>query len=438
MYGENAGKLRTELTTLLRQHRIQQRLGGPGTHTIPETTTLEERGVLGGQIARYRHAVLVWCLQAARAANPQINLKGTSGRTRGPAEELRHRLTVAVKASTAGLPSLDELTAKQKFPMVETWRQAARAAALGEHDFGAGVGYGHLSDDQCMTPLKDAAEITRGLVGLDRRYERIPGWEKLKDQGRLGRAAEVCATSAFNDAQDYSVDLRGWRPPAAAIHGRPKPGLGGILQGEHNLLVHLNQFPDAHNMRLILDSQRIVSHKVADTVGATVPALAERWEARAETFKALLHETRNVRGLLGDGGPAAAQGALVAVRGQRLAPTALSDGTALRQLDRLFNRVDARLTEVIEHGVSERLYFLRVKLPRVTDRSVGLVQLQRVRYVPISSPVQSDLVDIVRTRLRPPPIQARSPTGARQRRLDFEAAITHRPQGRGAGPAVSL
>lgn len=142
--------------------------------------------------------------------------------------------------------------------------------------------------------------------------------------------------------------------------------------------------------------------------------------------------------MLGDGGPAAAQGALVAARAKRLAPTALSDGSALRQLDRLFDRVDARLTEVIEHGVSERLYFLRVKLPRVTDQSVGLVQPQRVRYAPVNLPTQSDLIDLVRTRLRPPPIQPRPPTGARQSRLDFEAAITHRPEGRGAGPAVSL
>ncbi len=110
----------------------------------------------------------------------------------------------------------------------------------------------------------------------------------------------------------------------------------------------------------------------------------------------------------------------------------------MRQLDRLFNRVDARLTEVIEHGIAERLYFLRVKLPRVTDRSVGLVHPQRVRYAPLSPPIGPDLVDLVRSRLRPSPIQPRPPTGARQRRLDFEAAITHRPEGRGAGPAVSL
>ena len=84
---------------------------------------MEERGVLGEHIARYRDDVLVWRLQAARAASPRIDLEGTSGRTRGPAEEFRHRLTVAIAASTAGLPSLDELTAEQKFPLVETWRK---------------------------------------------------------------------------------------------------------------------------------------------------------------------------------------------------------------------------------------------------------------------------------------------------------------------------
>ena len=438
MYGENAGNLRTELTTLLRQHRIQQRLGGPGIHTVPETTTLEERRVLGEQIARYRHAVLVWCLQAANAANPQINLEDSSARARGPAEELRFRLTSAIETSTAGLPSLEELTTYQRFPMVETWRRAAKAASLGEHDFGAGLSYGALTDDHCKAVLKDAAEITRGLVGLDRRYELIPGWEKLKGQGLLGRAAEVCATSGGNAERDYSVDLRGWRPQEAAIEGPLLPGLGGILQGEHNLLVHLKHFPDAHNMRLILDSQRILSHEVATRVGTTLPALADKWDTRAETFTALLHQTRNIRGLLGDGGPAAAQGALVTARAQRLTHVNPDHGTTLLQLDRLFNRVDNRLTEVIEHGISKRLYFLRVKLPRVTDQSVGLVRQQRVRYAPINTAIQSDLTGIVRTRLRPPPTQTRPPAGARQSRLEFEAAITHRPEPRGAGPAVSL
>lgn len=311
--------------------------------------------------------------------------------------------------------------------MVDSWRLTARAAALGEHDFGAGVGYGRLSEAQCMAVLKDAAEIARALVGLDRRYEGIPGWEKLKDQGRLGRAAEVCAAFAGYDEQDYSVDLRGWRPRRSVDHGPALPGLPGIAQGEYNLLVQLQQFPEAHSMRLVLDSQRIVSHETATRLLSTDPALAAKWESRAETYSALIQETRNVRGLLGNGGPAAAQAAVVASRAQRLAPDAAAGDTPRRQLDRLFRRIDARLTDVIEHGAAERLYFLRVKLPRVTDQAQGLVQPVRVRYVPINSPVQTDLIKITRTRLRPPQVRPTPPAEARQSRLAFEAALTHRP-----------
>ena len=69
-YGANGGQLRDALATLLRQHRIQQRLGGAGSHTIPETTTVEERAALGALIARYRHAVLVHCRTSVTAVNP--------------------------------------------------------------------------------------------------------------------------------------------------------------------------------------------------------------------------------------------------------------------------------------------------------------------------------------------------------------------------------
>ncbi len=69
MYGENGGHLRDAMGALLREHRIQQRLGGRGTHTVPETTTVAEREELGQQIRRYRECVLTWSLQAVRAAN---------------------------------------------------------------------------------------------------------------------------------------------------------------------------------------------------------------------------------------------------------------------------------------------------------------------------------------------------------------------------------
>ena len=48
MYAENGAAMRQELAALLRQHRVQQRLGG----------TLNERADLGVQMRQYRQTVL--------------------------------------------------------------------------------------------------------------------------------------------------------------------------------------------------------------------------------------------------------------------------------------------------------------------------------------------------------------------------------------------
>lgn len=436
MYGENTALLRTELTTLLRQHRIQQRLGGKGIRTVPETTTVGEREELGHQIARFRHTVLVWCLQAANATSPSTDLEEPSHRPRRPVEELRSRLAVAIEASSSGHTSLDELTTPQRFPIVETWRLAARAAALGEHDFGSGVDYATLNDDQCRTVVKDAAEVTRALTALDRRYEGIPDWEKLNGQSRLGRAAEVCAAAPGYDKPDYTVDLRGWRPPVKHTPDPVLPGLGGIVQGEHNLLVTLKHFPNAHSMRTVLASQLIVSHETATRARDVHPELATKWRQRAETCGLLVQETRDVRGLLGGAGTTASQAARVAARAQGLAPDPAIDSKSLRQLDRLFTRIDARLAEVIEHGVSQRLYLRRVRLPRLSDQSEGRIHPARTRYAPINSQTQTALVMVVRSRLRPQPEPPRAPEGAGQSRSVFEAALNHRPGD--SGPALSI
>lgn len=436
MYGENSGEIRAELAVLLRHHRIQQRLGGKGSYTVPESTTVDEREDLGRQIARYRQGILLWCVQASRAANPHSILERDRNRSHGPSQEFHHRLTVAVQAASAELPPLEELAAPQRFPIIESWRLAARAAALGEHDFGAGVSYGRLSDDQCMTVLKDAAEIVRAVVGLDRRYERIPGWEPLKDQGRLTRAAEVCAAFAGYDEPDYTVDRLGWRPVAQIARGAPPRGFGGILHGEYNLLVALDGFPDAQSLRLVLESQRIVSHVVAGLVRGQHPSLAGKWDQRADTYKALVNETRNVRGISGSGSESAGYGSTVAARARKLTAGAALAPTQARQLDQLFDRIDARVADSIERGVTERHYFLRVKLPEMAAESEGLIRPVNAHYVPIDSPIQTQLVPIVRERLRPPPVQPTAPRGASQSRIEFEAAIAHRPGD--SGPTLAF
>jgi len=438
MYGENGGQLRAELSTLLRQHRVQQRLGGPGIHTLPETTTIEQRRLLGEQIARYRHSALLWCVQAVRAANPRMNLTGTSTRTRGPAEELRHRLDIAIEQSP-GPPLLEELTTEQSFAMVESWRQVARAATLGEHDFDAGLGYGRLSRVQCMTLLKDASEVARGLVGLDRRYANIPNWQALKDAGWLGRAAEVCSTFAGYDEPDYTIDLRGWQPRRTLVEGPGLPGLTGVLQAQHNLLVHLDEFPDARSVRLVLDSQRSVSRD-ATTMD---PSASAHWSRRAATYLRLIHATNDIGGMVGNGGPAAGEAALAACRIERFTRAVQSgeetaEPGALRHLAQLGREIDERISQVIQRGARERLYFARVPFPRIDKDTPGVVKPPRQRYVPMTADVCQELLDLVRNDLRPKPEMPEVPTRATASREELAAALVHRPESRRTRSGLSL
>lgn len=436
MYGENTGLLRDALRELLTQHRIQQRIGGRGIHTVPETTTIEERMEIGDQIGRYRHTVLVWCRQAMLAANPSIDLDGTSQRTRGPAEELRYRLEITVNASSTARPTLDELTTAQRFPLIESWRQAARACALGEHDFYADVAYVRLSDAQCLTVVHDAAEITRALVGLDRRYANIPGWQPLKDPGRLGRAAEVCAAYSGRGEPDYTVDHRGWKPLTKLIEGPGLPGINGVLQAQHNLLLHLSEFPDAQSLRVVVDSQRVVSLQAARRLGDTAPALAARWERRSEVYGRLVHATRDLGGVVGNGGSAAGQGSVAAARMEKLAADGLTGPPQVGRLERISAGIDKRVCDAIEHGIRSRLYFQRVVVPGMNSENGELIKMPRPKWLPVTGPVHTELLSIVRRELRPTPIQRKPPTGAAQNRRDFEAAIDHRPTPRGAPPDV--
>jgi hypothetical protein len=94
-YGENSGVIRDELAALLRHHRIQQRMGGPGIHTVPESTTLAEREQMGRQIRHYRYATLQWCRQALEAVRPKTD---RTERPRCPAARSRNCATGLTEA----------------------------------------------------------------------------------------------------------------------------------------------------------------------------------------------------------------------------------------------------------------------------------------------------------------------------------------------------
>ena len=176
MYGENGAAMRQELAALLRQHRIQHRLGGPAQ---------PDRAALGLQIRQYRQNLLIWCSQAMQAASPLLfsNLPskpanpfraarpGTTG-----AGELARALEHAKTQSSARPASSDLLATPSDNVVVEHWRQVARAAALAEHDTATDVA-SHLTAPQAQALVGDIAAIAQALVVLDQRYANTPGWE---------------------------------------------------------------------------------------------------------------------------------------------------------------------------------------------------------------------------------------------------------------------
>ena len=140
--------------------------------------------------------------------------------------------------------------------------------------------------------------------------------------------------------------------------------------------------------------------------------------------------------MVGNGGHAAGQGSVAAVRMEKLDRGGLSVAPQARRLQRVSAGIDDRICNVIEHGVGQRLYFQRINVPGLDDHNGELVRVTRQKFVPITSLVQTELLAIVRSDLRPIPIQRKAPKGAAQSRLDFEAALHHRPPPRGASPDV--
>lgn len=429
MYAENGAAMRQELAALLRQHRVQQRLGG----------TLSERGELGVQMRQYRQNVLVWCRQALYSTAPltfsnqapaqpnPFRAAGSRGDGTTPATELARAVDLAVTESSERPASLELLTTPVDRPVVELWRGAARAAALAEHDTAPDVA-STMTMAQAQAVVGDVAAIVQTLVILDQRYRNTPEWEPLAHSARLGWAALATALDVSLGQPDYSVDRLGWRPSTKLIGGPPKSGILGVLQAEHNLVVRMKAFPNATNLRYVIDSQRLLSRHLAPYATRSDARLADRWNTRADTYTDLQRLFRPIGGRVGKGGYAAAEGANAVARIRALPNDTIIEPRALGGFQLLFDRLDRRIVDVIEQGIDRQVLFQRVSLPRLVERSGGLVAPVRERFVPVDRTANRELVDTVRERLQPRPEITHTGPGAA--RADLHAALIHRPPSR--------
>ena len=435
-YGENVGVIRKELAALLRQHRIQQRLGGEHPHLHGEPTSPEERAAMGRIIRRYRDATLVWCQQALEAVGPKNDISRMRQSDRSPMEDLRHRLNRSLRGiDDSGRSLLDVLSLEHNYELMTRWQQVARAAALGEHDFAWNVNRGRLTQAQAVTVAKDAADVIRGLVVLDRRYDLIPGWEHIPWSRPLNEAADRISLSISEAAQDLSVEQLGWTPPPTWSSGSTAPGVAGAVEAQQALLVHLTHLPSAPNLRRVLLAQAHVSTEAARHAEIAAPELVPPFTERAVVYRQLVAQSRNLGGLAGDGGLAAAESHNAVSRLRSAPPGVASDPAPLIELRALFSATDARLATTIEQGLDQRMYFVAVPVLRLSDQQVHGIYQPRTQWAPNSTRLPSGLLPLVRSQLRPAPLTPRHPQEPTPLRREYEAAITHRPAGR-SGPRL--
>jgi hypothetical protein len=437
MYGQNGDRMRTELAALLRQHRVQHRLGSSPSQSPAER---EAAGLL---ILRYRHTVLAWCAEAVMAAKPLVfstalpapaNPFRASNEDGAAVSELARALHVARDASTAGQATLEMLNSPSDNGVVEHWRNVANAAALAEHDTN-GSAAGALTAAQAEALVGDVAAITQALVMLDHRYSNTPGWEKLADRARLGWAALATALDVSLGQPDYSVDQTGWRPRTKILRGPARPGVLGVLQAEHNLLVHLRSFPNAMNLRLLVDSQRQVSNSLAPMAERINGEYAARWVARGTTYALIQQQLRNIGGRLGHGGPAVAEAANATARVRALKPDTIIEPRVLAGFQTLFDRIDHRIADIVEDGIDRGAFVERIKIPRLGTDTKHLIVPTEEKFVPVTRASDLDVVQTLREQLRPPPPDP-GPASPGRSRAELHTAILHRPSNRGANPDV--
>ena len=134
--------------------------------------------------------------------------------------------------SSAGMPSLDELSTPQDFAMVETWRQVARAAAFGEHDFPALMDQGRLSHAERLDRPPGRG---RGDPGLGRPRQAVRQHPRLGPHSGSGPASIAQPGSAGSTPGKLSRTTRSTRRagarhrrrsrvdrcPASPAHSRP-------------------------------------------------------------------------------------------------------------------------------------------------------------------------------------------------------------------------
>lgn len=179
------------------------------------------------------------------------------------------------------------------------------------------------------------------------------------------------------------------------------------------------------NLRLIVDSQRLLTAVLIPYAQRIDPNLASRWRTRIETYAQIQQELRNIGGRLGNGATATIEASNAVSRMQALPSDTVIDPRKLGGFQTLFDHVDNRITEVLETGVERGAFVQRVTVPRLMSNDGTLVHPVRERFAPVERTADLDVIRTARERLRPAARPAAATPGGN--RVDLHAALVHRP-----------
>ena len=121
---------------------------------------------------------------------------------------------------------------------------------------------------------------------------------------------------------------------------------------------------------------------------------------RAEVYRQLVSQSRDLTGLLGGGAGAVIAAERVVAALDPVAALVAGEMGTVQQLRQLFIATDARMTSLIERGLAQRLYFVAAPTPRGSDLPVD-ASWSRRRYLPVTSRTDDPFVLVVRGRLSP-------------------------------------
>ena len=430
-YGESTAALRAELATLLGHQRIQHRLGGPGPFGHGDRSSVQEREALGVVLRCYRRAILVWCEEALWAVSIKNDPAAVHPKRRTAIERLQVGLRRATTEAVPGMRLVSAVPMRHRFELARSWQRAAVAASLGERDFSADFCRGALTLHQVNQVVRDVSEVVEAVTLLDRSYGQIPGWLFIPDQARLGQAAALVRSEVSARVCDVRVDARGFQSAGEVLAGSADRvgGISRVLAAQRQTLAELAQLPSALNLRRVLLLQGKVSSVAAARTLPDDLDSAIAFEERADVYRRLSRQTRDLGGIVGGGAGAviSCERALRALEELRDPMTALD----AHRLRRVLLQVDDRVGDVIDRGAGERMYFTAVSLPylnRWVDR--GVVR-PRVRYVPTAGVVDEELRSMLRRGHRTPVEAPPSPpTGCPSPRPDQRDSLRRALQAR--------